>query len=457
MQKLIINEKKVHFIGIGGISMSGLARILLTLGIPVSGSDRSNSDAVNRLRVLGAEISIGHKAGQHGNATLVVYTPAIDEENPELSAARQANIPCIRRDELLGRIIRQYKHSIGIAGMHGKSSCTSMTATVMLECHTDPTIHIGAVLPAIGGSVRVGGNEFFVTEADEYKESFLKFPPTIAVILNIDEDHLDYYRDINHIIDTFHKFAGLLPADGACIVNGDDPLALQTGLDAPCRHITFGLGENNQWRATNIEANNQGCHSFQLIHEGKEICPVALNVPGRHHVYNALAAIAASALCGVDPAQAAAALAHYTGAERRFMLVGTADGCEIYHDYAHHPTEIRATLEAAALRPHKALWCVFQPHTYSRTKALFEQFTACFAKADKVILTDIYAAREPDPGDIHSRMLCDAVNAQLGAGRCRYAASQAEAAELVKTERQSGDLIVTMGAGDIEQINRMLL
>ena len=457
MQKLIINEKKVHFIGIGGISMSGLARILRTLGIAVSGSDRTNSEALNRLRLLGVDVFIGHKAGQHGDASLVVYTPAIAEDNPELSAARQANIPTIRRDELLGRIIRQYKTSIGIAGMHGKSTCTSMTATVLLECHKDPTIHIGAVLPSIGGSVRVGGNEFFVTEADEYKESFLKFPPTVAVLLNIDEDHLDYYRDINHIIEAFTKYVALLPAGGACIANGDDPLAVQVMKGAPCPGHTFGLGEDCEWRAVDIVADPQGCHRFTVLHNGERSGEVALSVPGRHHVYNALAAIAASVLCGVDPEQAAQALAHYVGAERRFMLVGAADGCEVYHDYAHHPAEIRATLEAAALRPHNRLWCVFQPHTYTRTKALFQQFASCFAKADQVVLTDIYAAREPDPGDIHSTQLCDAINGKLGAGRCRYAPTLADAAALVKAERQPGDLILTVGAGDIEGINKMLL
>ena len=457
MQNPGIDEKKVHFIGIGGISMSGLAMILMTWGIPVSGSDRTDSPVLERLRKLGADIYVGQKAGQHSGASLVVYTPAIAGDDEELAAARASGVPVIRRDELLGRIIRQYKQSIGISGVHGKTTCTSMTSTILFKCGRNPTIHIGGNLPLIGGSIRVGGSDIFVTEADEYKESFLAFPPTIAVILNIDADHLDYYRDIEHITGSFAKYVSLLPDDGYCIVNGDDARAVQILRGAHCGGTTFGLTESCDWRASDIAPGENGCFGFTLTHKGEPCGHVELCVPGRHNVMNALAAIAASVHCGVEVHCAIDCLKDFKGAERRFQKVGEAGGAAVYHDYAHHPTELRATLEAADVLPHKRLWCVFQPHTYTRTKALFGDFVKAFEKADRVVLLDIYAAREPDPGDIHSRMLCDAVNARFGDNRCVYAASFKEAAELVKAGRKPGDLIFAVGAGDVEKLGGMLV
>jgi UDP-N-acetylmuramate--alanine ligase len=434
MQKTGIIERKVHFIGIGGISMSGLAMILMTWGIPVSGSDRTDSDLIERLRRMGAEIHIGHRAGQHGDASLVVYTPAVAEDNEELAAARESHVPVIRRDELLGRIIRQYRQSVGVSGVHGKTTCTSMTATILYKCGKDPTVHLGGSLDLLGGSVRVGSNGIFVTEACEYKESFLAFPPTIAVILNIDADHLDYFRDIDAVADAFRKYVSLLPKDGYCIVNGEDARAVEILKNAPCPGTTFGMAEGCFWRAANVMADASGRFSFDLIINGEPCCRAFLSVPGRHNVYNALAAIAAACRCGVDPRCAT-----------------------VYHDYAHHPAEIRATLEAAALLPRNRLWCVFQPHTYTRTKALFNDFVTAFGKADKTVMLDIYAAREKDPGDISARMLCDAINEKQGKGRCVYAPSFEEAAKIVKKGRRPGDIIFTVGAGDIEQINEMLL
>jgi UDP-N-acetylmuramate--alanine ligase len=452
-----IDERKVHFIGIGGISMSGLAMILMTWGIPVSGSDRADAPVLERLRKLGADVFIGHRAGQHGDASLVVYTPAIADDNEELAAARASGVPVIRRDELLGRIIRQYRQSVGISGVHGKTTCTAMTATILFKCGRNPTIHVGGSLSLIGGSGRVGGNDVFVTEACEYKESFLAFPPTIAVILNIDADHLDYFKDIDDVEDAFRKYVALLPEDGYCIVNGDDPRAVQILRGAHCGGETFGLSETCDWRAAGIAAGGDGCCGFDLMHRGEPCGRVELSVPGRHNVYNALAAIAASVYCGVEVDCAINCLKDFKGADRRFQKVGEAGGAAVYHDYAHHPTELRATLEAAAGLPHNRLWCVFQPHTYTRTKALFQDFVSAFDRADRVVLLDIYAAREPNPGDIHSRMLRDAINARDGGSRCAYAPSFAEAAELVKAERQPGDLIFVIGAGDIETLSGMLL
>lgn len=457
MQKTGIDEKKVHFIGIGGISMSGLATILMTWGIPVSGSDRADSETIEKLREMGADIRIGHKAGLHEGASLVVYTSAISDDNEEIVAARASGVPVIRRAELLNRIMAQYGQSIGIAGAHGKTTCTSMAATILYECGKDPTIHIGAKLSVIGGSVRVGGNGIFVTEADEYKESFLAFPPTIAVILNIDADHLDYYTGIEQIAGSFAKYVSMLPADGYCIVNGDDALAVEIMKGAPCPGTTFGFSDDCAWRAANFMADASGCFSFDLTLNGDNCCRVKLSVPGRHNIYNALAAIAAAHHCGVDPKCAAEKLSGFKGADRRFQKVGEAGGAAIYHDYAHHPTEVRATLETAALLPRNRLWCVFQPHTYTRTKALFNDFITAFDKADKVVLLDIYAAREKDPGGIDSSMLCNAINEKAGDGKCVYAPSFEEAVKIVKKEKHRGDVIFTMGAGDVEKLNGMLL
>lgn len=457
MRKTGIDERKVHFIGIGGISMSGLAMILMTWGIQVSGSDRSDSAVVERLRKMGADVHIGHKAGQHEDASLVVYTSAIPDSNEELAAARAAGVPVIRRAELLKMIMDQYDKSIGITGAHGKTTCTSMTATILYKCGKNPTIHIGAGLPLIGGSVRVGGSEIFVTEADEYKESFLAFPPTVAVILNIDADHLDYYRDIDHITDSFGRYVAMLPEDGYCIVNGDDERAVSLLQEAKCQSATFGMSDGCNWRASDIRADERGGHSFDLLHDGTALCRVSLTIPGRHHVYNALAAIAAACLCGVDVQCAADQLADFKGADRRFQWIGESGGATVYHDYAHHPAEIRATMDAASLLPHNKLWLVFQPHTFTRTKALFNDFVESFDKADRVLLLDIYAAREDNPGDVSSQALCDAVNRRDGLDRCRYAASFDEAAAIVKAERQSGDLIFTVGAGDVDKLSEKLL
>lgn len=457
MELRLTEQKKVHFIGIGGISMSGLAQILMTWGIPVSGSDRSDSPTLDHLQALGAQVFVGHRAGQHEGASLVVYTAAIAADNPELVAAQAAGVQTIRRDELLGAIIRQYRVSVGVAGMHGKSTCTSMLSTIMVGCQKNPTIHIGAVLSNIGGSVLVGGTDYFITEADEYKESFLKFPPTVAVLLNIDEDHLDYYRDLAHIENAFRTFVAKLPAEGGCLVNGDDPLALAIGREAPCPCHTFGMGEGLDWHAADIAVQADGSHTFTLWHGGKAVCPVRLRVPGRHNVYNALAAIAAAQACGVAPADAALALEGYTGADRRFQKVGEVAGVTVYHDYAHHPAEVRATLEAAALLPHRKLHCLFQPHTYTRTKTLFGPFTQAFDAADDLVLIDIYAAREQDPGDISSQMLGDAINEKSGRAFARYAPDFATAAALLAERCQPGDVVLTLGAGSVEQASPFIL
>lgn len=448
--------RKIHFIGIGGISMSGLAEVLLRLGYSVSGSDQTDNPLLHKLRSLGADIYIGHRAGQQKGAALVIKNAAIGDDNPELSAARAEGVPVMERTDLLGQLMGEYRHTVSVCGSHGKTTATSMLTTILVLTGRDPTANIGSVLPLIGGATRAGGREFFVVEASEYKDDFLRLPSTHIVMLNIDADHLDYFRDIDHIAESFAAFAALLPDDGMLIGNGDDP-RVRAIMERCGRAVrSFGLSEGNDWRAADIRVSGEGHARFTLLLEERPVTGVRLAVPGRHHVMNALAAIAAAHACGVPAAEAARALAAYTGAGRRFEPAGCWRGAALYHDYAHHPVEVAATLETArAMRPRR-LWCVFQPHTYSRTRALFDDFTRCFDAADELILLPIYAAREPDPGDISSAMLAEAINRRPGHKPCRHADSFQAAADLIRREAAPGDLVLTVGAGDIEELTALI-
>ncbi|MDD4796464.1 MAG: UDP-N-acetylmuramate--L-alanine ligase [Eubacteriales bacterium] len=447
----------VHFIGIGGISMSGLAEILHQRGFTVTGSDRSTSENTHRLAQHGIDVSIGHKAGQEAAADCVIYNSAIPPDNPEYAAALAAGKRMLKRSQLLGCIMAEYARSIAISGTHGKTTTTSMLSTILVHMGQNPTVHNGSVLPLIGGATRVGGNALFVAEACEYQENFLDLHPTDAVILNVDADHLDYYRNIDHITQSFRAFVAGLPADGTVIVNGDDARALEIGQNSGRKCVTFGFGEGCTLRATDEVADEQGCFTFQLAFKGFRVCPVKLSVPGRHHIYNAMAAMAAAAQVGITPCDSTMMISTYTGAERRFEKKGEVSGAAVYHDYAHHPAEVQAALEAAALLPHRKLWCVFQPHTYSRTKALFDRFIPCFAAADNLLFLDIYAAREPDPGDISSSVLAQAVCATHAHDVCRYLPGFDEATAYLREHLQPGDLLLTLGAGDIEDFTNALV
>lgn len=445
--------KRVHFIGIGGVSMSGLAEILLHDGYTITGSDAHDSPLVAHLQQLGIVCQIGHTPELIERANLVVYTAAIHPDNPEFQYAAEHGLPMMDRATLLGEIMARFPVGIGISGTHGKTSCTSMLATLMEKAGLDPTIHLGGTLPLIGGSVKDGNGPVFITEACEYVESFLKLYPTIAVILNIDADHLDYFRDIDHIQSAFAAFLDRLPADGVAIGNGEDPRVMAVMRACGRRFVTFGLAEGMDYTARQVTFDEMGRACFSVCVRGEDIGRVTLSVPGRHHIYNALAALAAAAQAGLSPQEALPYLTDYMPPRRRFEKAGERDGVTIYHDYAHHPTEVRAQLAAASLLPHHKLWCVFQPHTYSRTLKLFEPLTACFADADEVLLTDIYAAREDNQGTICSKQVAEAItNTQA-----QYMDSFAAAADYLKAHWHSGDIVVTMGAGDIEGFSRLLL
>mgnify|MGYP000490235716 CR=1 FL=1 len=452
----------VHFIGIGGISMSGLAKILLDRHFTVSGSDAHISDLTTELQQDGCIISYPQSADNiTGDIDLVVYTAAIHPDNPELKAAVDAGIPTLTRAELLGQIMKNYHTAVNVAGTHGKTTTTSMITEILLAADADPTISVGGILNSIGGNIRVGRSDLFVTEACEYTNSFLSFFPRIGMILNIEEDHLDFFKDLEDIRNSFHKFAKLLPADGCLIINGAiDRLQEITG-DLDCRVITFNKeavnsdGSAADYYPSDITFDEFGHPSFTLHRHGEVSGSFSLQVPGEHNVCNAIASIALADLLKIDREVTASALHGFTGTDRRFEYKGTIGGVTIVDDYAHHPTEIAATLHAAANYPHKTLWCVFQPHTYTRTKAFMKDFAKALSLADKVVLADIYAARETDTLGISSETLQTEIRA-LG-HECYYFPSFDEIENFLLENCINGDLLITMGAGDVVKIGENLL
>lgn len=450
------NPIHIHFIGIGGISMSGLAEILLKEHFQISGSDSKESKLTDKLTSLGAVINYGQRASNiTDNIDLVVYTAAIHPDNPELKTALEKDIPTLTRAELLGQIMNNYSNSIAISGTHGKTTTTSMITHILLHACADPTVSVGGILKSIDGNIRVGNSEVFLTEACEYTNSFLNFYPKYAVILNIEEDHLDFFKDLADIRNSFHKFAENVPADGTVIINGQiaDYQEITNGLS--CRIITYGLDASDSYYADNITFNTQGCGEFTLMHDSTAVGSVTLSVPGIHNVSNAVAACALALEMQISFTHIKDALASFGGTARRFERKGTLAGITIVDDYAHHPTEITATLKAAKNYPHERIVCVFQPHTYTRTKAFLKEFADSLSHADIVVLADIYAAREKNTLGISSNDLLK----ELQALDCEsyYFPSFDEIENFLLNKCINGDLLITMGAGDIVQVGEHLL
>ena len=446
----------IHFIGIGGISMSGLAEILMREGFRVSGSDAHESELTEHLAAAGAKVMYGQAAANiTDDMDLVVYTAAVHADNPEYAEVVRRGIPMMTRAELLGQIMKNYGEAIAISGTHGKTTTTSMVTEILLAAEKDPTISVGGILHSIGGNIRVGGPELFVTEACEYTNSFLSFYPTMAVILNIEEDHLDFFKDLADIRRSFKLFAERVPAQGAVVINGDIENYQEIIEAVKGKVITFGHSRGNDYSAGDIQYDAYAHPSFDLYIGGEKKERLTLGVAGEHNVYNALAAIATAKALGIPDTAIAEGLLHFTGTDRRFEYKGEFNGVTVIDDYAHHPTEIAATLKSAAHYPHKKLWCIFQPHTYTRTKALFSEFAEALAHADHVILADIYAARETDTLGISSAQLADAVK-EHGCD-ATYLPSFAAIEEFVTTHCQPGDLLITMGAGDVVKIGEQLL
>ncbi len=444
----------VHFIGIGGISMSGLAEILLKEDFRVSGSDNKESALTEHLASLGASIFYGQKASNIiPGIDVVVYTAAIREDNEEYREAVRQGLPMLSRAELLGQLMTNYRMPVAVAGTHGKTTTTSMLSHILLAADLDPTISVGGILKAIGGNIRVGSSDVFVTEACEYTNSFLHFFPKIGIILNIDADHLDFFKDLDDIRNSFRRFAELLPEDGTLIINTCIPDLSEITEGLACKVITYG--DNGDYSAADISHNERGEASFDLLRHGTLTDRIELSVNGDHNVSNALAAIAAADLLNVPSGAVKDGLRSFYGTDRRFELKGTVNGVTVIDDYAHHPTEIRASLAAAKNYPHREIWCIFQPHTYTRTKALFQDFVDVLGTAGHVIMADIYAARETDTLGISSADIA----AALKENGCDayYFSSFREIEDFCVRTCQTGDLLITMGAGDVVNIGEELL
>ena len=450
------HPSSIHFVGIGGISMSALAELLADAGFQVSGSENTRSALADRLVSKGITVFYGQRAENITDTIdCAVFTSAVRPDNPEYIAVHEKNIPCLTRAELLGQIMKNYRTPIAVSGTHGKTTTTSMISEILLRAGLDPTISVGGILKSIGGNLRIGSSDCFVAEACEYTNSFLSLFPKIGIILNIEEDHLDFFKDLEDIRRSFRKFAELLPEDGCLIINGciENLPEITEGL--ACRVVTYGPDERSTYYPTDISYDDFGQASFTLNSPEGGSRRISLKLPGEYNVYNALAAAALADLLSIDSSVTLEALHGFAGVNRRFEYKGIIGGVTVIDDYAHHPTEITATLTAAANYPHKTLWCVFQPHTYSRTKAFMHEFAQALSLADKVVLADIYAARETDTLGISSEDL-KAELESLGQ-ECYYFPSFDEIENFLLENCINGDLLITMGAGDVLKIGENLL
>lgn len=445
---------KIHFIGVGGVSMSGLAEIALSMGYIISGSDAIESETTEKLSKNGIEIYIGHRAENVHGAVLVVYTAAVKQDNPELVEAKNLNIRTMERSEFLGELTKLSKETVSICGTHGKTTTTSMIALSFIKGGKDPYVQVGADLRQLGGNYRIGKYPYLIIESCEYVDSFLQFHPETIAMLNIEEDHLDYFKDINAIKASFKKFVNKVPERGFVIYNADDPNCVEVVEGLKCKVISFGIKNTSaDWIATDIKLNESGFYSFTATN-GYENININLNVVGYHNIMNALATIATSRAHGISMEDIKFSLEDFTGAARRFEYRGILNGAKVFDDYAHHPTEIKATINSAKALPHDKIWVVFQPHTYSRTKALWNEFKEAFTECDNLLLLDIYASREKDDGETNSQDLADAIN-EVSAN-CLYVSSFESCVQYLKDNVKENDLVLTIGAGSVTKISHMI-
>lgn len=448
-------SQRVHFVGIGGVGVSAIAEILHNRGFKVSGSDTKSSDITQKLEHKGIDISYEHNENLVDGVHFLVYTTAVNFKHPELARAEALNIPCISRPVMLGMLMDEYANSIAVSGAHGKTTTSSMISMALERTQMDPTILIGGEVKDLGSNARVGASNILVAEACEYKESFLNFHPHIAVLLNIDADHLDYYRDLDHIVEAFERYVMGLPENGILIYNADDALCEKVAQKASCKiRLRFGLSECYEFHPTNISKNEFGYPNFTLVSPNESV-DIDLSVPGEHNIYNVMAAYAATTLVGTDPTLAAEFLSLFTGAARRFDEQGVYNGARIIDDYAHHPSEVKATLKAARGLTHKKIICVFQPHTYTRTLELMNEFSTAFIDCDELIITDIYASREKDLGRVHSKDLVKRIE-ETGQS-VRYIGPFEDIISHLKEIISEGDLVFTMGAGNVCELGKILV
>lgn len=449
--------KRIHCLGIGGVGLSAVAEILQDNGHVVSGTDINRSDITDHLNKVGIKVFYEHKAENVDDVDAIVYSNAVSDTNPEIVRAKERRIPIFSRAEVLGMLMNNYKHSIAVCGTHGKTTVTSMTSLILRDAKYEPTILVGGNVDEIKGNVEIGDTNYFVTEACEYMDSFLHLTPTIGVLLNIDSDHLDYFKDMDHIVKSFKAFVSNIPRKGIIIAFGENPF-VKEALRGLNNVITYGYTDSNDFYAENVSFDDSGFPEYDICHEGKVLCHLHLGVPGEHNVLNSMAAYVTARYLGVGDDVIAGTLKHFKGTHRRFDFTGvTKNGAKIVDDYAHHPTEIKATLSAASKVKHNKLRVVFQPHTYTRTKALFEEFVDSFDHVDSLIITDIYAAREKDVYGVSSYQLVNAIKAEYPDREVYYVQDFEDIVKYLAANAEKDDIVMTMGAGDVYKIGQMML
>ncbi len=441
--------KKIHFIGIGGSGMCPMAEILKNMGFEITGSDIKESDPIDKLRKSGIHVYIGHKKENIIGTDLIVYTAAVHDDNPEIIESKKLGIATIERSVMLGIITKNYKKSIAISGAHGKTSTTSMVTQILTQSNFDPTAIIGGKLKFINGNSRIGKSNIIICEACEYVDTFLELNPAISIILNIDEDHLDYFKNLENIKKSFNKFG--TQTHELIILNGDDSNSIDAIKNINIKKITFGLNKTNDYYATDIKIDNNVKTKFTLVKHGKKICRINLKVPGQHNIYNALAAIAVCEYLSVDLNSILKSLNEFSGVHRRFEILGTPNNITIADDFAHHPTEIKATLNAAKKMGFKRIWAIFQPHTFSRTSLLLDDFAISLSIADKIIISEILAVREKNTYNIYSSDLGNKIENSLCIDTFK------EISDFIEKNVHPGDLVLTMGGGNIYECANMIL
>ncbi|MBP3502475.1 MAG: UDP-N-acetylmuramate--L-alanine ligase [Clostridia bacterium] len=449
--------RNIHMRGIGGTSMSGIAEMLKHWGFHVTGSDDNSSELTDKLISSGVPVTIGCDYDNLSKASLVVYTAAIKPDDPELLRAQELNIPIVERSDFLGEITKAFEDTICVSGTHGKTTTTSMISLCFIEAGLDPTIQVGAILKQLNGNSRIGNSDYFILEACEYVESFLSFHPKTEIVLNIDNDHLDYFKNLDNIIQSFEKYVKLLPNDGLLVVNSDDPNCATLSKCTDAKVVSFGIDSNKaNFIARNITYNSNGFPTFDVYYNNNFFKTISLSVPGKHNILDALACIATCHSYGIDKQTMAEALKKFTGAHRRYEFIGTFhQNISVFDDYAHHPTEIQAIANATKQKNHNKAWIIFQPHTYSRTKNLLHDFAKALAPFDNIIITDIYAAREKNTYDVSAKDLVEEIT-KIGR-KAIYISDFAEIAEYIRSHAINNDIVLTVGAGTVTNIGPMIV
>ena len=451
----MFQNKTIHFIGIGGISMSGIAEIVKSLGANVTGSDIAESELTQKLSEDGMAIKYGHHPEMIENADIVVYTAAIHEDDPERIETKKLNKENYERAEFLGIISQEYQNCLCISGTHGKSTTTGMVSLIFLEAKLSPTIQIGAMLSQINGNTYIGDNNYLIMESCEYVDSFLHFHPTGIIITNIDNDHLDYFKNLDNIKKSFNKYVNLLPENGILVKNNDDTNSNNVEKGYEGKIITYGIKNNSDFMAKNISKNDLGHYSFDIYYHDELLTTINLNINGYHNIYNTLAAFALSYNYIKDINTIKNGLEKYRGVGRRFEYLGTYNGAYIYDDYAHHPTEIKTTLTSVKEVKHNKDYCIFQSHTYSRTKEHLDAFADVLSKFDNIIIAPIYPAREINTFNISEDMLVDKIKEKNP--NVIYLDSFAKITDYIKNNMQEKDLVITVGAGPVNKISQDLV